>query len=329
MSLAEIRIRADQALHIGIGRGSDFSQETLRYVPSSTLRGALGAAWLRADSSRRVDELLPLLDLLRFSDAVPTPPSAAWTATVVPLDRATCKYPEEGQCPATHPWHVDLCPGCGRPPEPSKGMRGLPSGASIEFVTRVALDQAERAKDDALYEREMLLLGENELVGLVDGDPSALVQVGDALRLGAAKSVAGRATVTAVGSPTDGDARLALDPGHHDLRVEMLTPGVFVDDFGFPSTAPTPDQLRSALSLADNTKVGITESFTRWGRAAGWNVAANVPKTEDHAVIAHSVYLVSVHVSRPHRLHSVASGLGLRVDEGCGWFAVRAGAKHA
>ena len=323
MTIYEVRLRAQQGLHLGVGRGTDFGRQTLTYVPSSTLKGALGAAWLR-ETGRSAEDLVPLLDMVTLSDAVVVPEGSRWAAGAIPLDQGTCKYPIEDKCPPSHPWDAPKCHFCGGTPEQSKGERKLPGGATIENVTRVALDKRERAVDDMLYQREVLEARNLELVALATGDINSLAQRGTAIRIGAATSVAGRAAVTAVDPlrlpPTA--STLPLHKGSTTLRVELLTPGVYVDDFGFPSASPDSEWIRTALGLPGTTAVEVVRSFTRWGRSSGWNLAANVPKTEDASVIAHSVFHVLVEVDVHADVPTYIPRLGLRTDEGNGWAQV-------
>lgn len=321
MTISELRLKAEQGMHLGVGRGTDHGQRTLRYVPASTLKGALGAAWLRGQGGRSVADLVPLLDGVTISDAVPVAPGTRWRAMVLPLDQQYCKYAEPG-CPPAHDWDVAECPSCRRPPEQSKGQRGVSSGVSIETVTRVALNEQEAPRDELLYQREMLDAGALDLVALVAGDLSPLAAPGTRLRIGAASSVSGSAVVTGSAQLGTEESGWTLPAGDNMLRIELITPGVFVDDFGFPTSLPTVEQVVSTLLLPADAQVEVERRFTRWGRASGWNLAVNVPKIEDACVIAHSVYHVRVGLTAAAYVPHFAARLGLRSDEGCGWIRV-------
>lgn len=331
MSLYELTIRADQGVQVGGGRGSGFSRTTLRHVPASMIRGAIAGHWWRerppadGDNPAVQHEFDRLIGSVSFSDGVVAPtvlppePSAGVEPLTMPLDRGKCKYPLDA-CPKEgHPWQVRTCPVCGRRPEPGKGARGLPTGASVAHTTRVALAADERPKDAHLYRREALNAGEVPIRVLVDGNDRSLdrlaIRDGTILRLGGSLSVFGRVQIDTVepflAAPvTVGDGMT--------LRVELLTMGVYVDDFGFPVPQPSSRMLAQALGLSPSTSCTVTRAFTRWVVAAGWHAKANMPKVEDPAVTASSVFHVSI-AGEQAAVPSVITGLGLRRHEGCGW----------
>jgi hypothetical protein len=182
----------------------------------------------------------------------------------------------------------------------------------------VALTPHEQARDDMLFERQGLILDDDtRLIALAVGDIGWLARPGRVLRVGAAGSVAGRVTVTAVEqipAPT-----LTLDAGPVDVRVELMTPGVYVDDFGFAADRPAPDDLRWAFRLPAGTGVDVVRAFTRWAIASGWHTAANRPKPEDTAVVAHSCYHVRLDLPARVTVPTIVHDLGLRTGEGYGW----------
>ncbi|MDN5789580.1 MAG: hypothetical protein L0H25_01750 [Micrococcales bacterium] len=326
MDLFEVTLRADQVMHVGAGKGSGFSSTSMSYVPASMFRGAIAARWWRLQPDADQQDFEDLIASVSFADAVVRDEANSGQPTL-PLDRGKCKYPVTDCPPEGHRFDVATCETCGGRPQRPKGQRELPSGAGLLPSTRVALDRSERAKDDQLYRREALALGEHRLTARVAGTSEGLTRLGlverTALRFGGSRSVAGRVHIESV-SPTPIPpvtvTRKAV------LRVELETLGVYVDDFGFPTPYPSPGMLRHSLGLDDATGCDIVRGFTRWAVAAGWHSKANSPKSQDFAVIPHSVFHVQVTpppgaaVSVP----SVVNNLGLRCHEGCGWAAASA-----
>jgi hypothetical protein len=185
-------------------------------------------------------------------------------------------------------------------------------------MTRVALTAQEQAEDELLFERQGLILDDDaRLVALAAGDIGWLVQPGGVVRVGAAGTVAGRATVDAV-EPVEAPT-LTLDTGEHRVRIELLTPGVYVDDFGFAVDRPTSADVRWAFGLPDSTDVDVERVFIRWTTASGWHTAVNRPKPEDAAVVAHSCFHLRLTVETPVVAPMVVHDLGLRTGEGYGW----------
>lgn len=315
MSLFEVRLRASSDLYLGTGHGSGYSRASAAYVPSSTLVGAVAGQY-RAARTRVVDaDLENLLRQVTFSDAIVDVRAGSgtmWDGVARPLDRMMCKYPTP-QCPEQgwEWWELadGQCPnGCAV--NAAKGERTT----NKVRVTRVALDSSERARDDHLFQREALDARDRTLVAWVAGSDKAIKELGlvggAALRIGGLRSVAGRVTVESIGSLHFDD----IHATHGLLRVELLSPGVFVDEYGFPSPTPSREDLRTALGVESPE---VVRSFVRWTTLGGWAVAASVPKPEDPAVIAHSVYLVRVPTNA--KVPAVVSNLGWRTFEGNGW----------
>lgn len=319
--LHRVVLRAHQALHLGTGRGAGFSAVTRRHVPGSTLRGALCASWWREHPGSDQADFEARIARVSFGDAVakssdgfdqplPLPVAAS-------LDRRVCKAPRTG-CPETgYPWTVVECSVCRGRTEPAKGERVM-HGAAVRAATRVALTPSEQARDDMLFERQGLLLNDDtRLVALAAGDIGWLTQPGQVLRIGASGSVAGRVTVAAlepVETPT-----LALDAGENRTRIELMTPGVYIDEWGFAVDRPTAEDIHWAFRLSEDTQVTVERAFVRWTTASGWHTASNRPKPEDSAVVAHSCYHVVLDVPTSTSVPRVVHDLGLRTAEGYGW----------
>lgn len=94
-----IRMKPGKTMRVGSGAASGFASPTLTYAPSTTLKGAMGTAWLTENAKRTVGDLLPLLEATWVSDAVPVAEGSDWQPVVLPLDRSVCKYPVDA-CPA-------------------------------------------------------------------------------------------------------------------------------------------------------------------------------------------------------------------------------------
>lgn len=315
-----IVMEPEQTIHLGVGRGSGFSSESHQYVPGSTLRGALSAAWWRTHPKAKQADFDDLIATVTCSDAVVSSDASRWSTRVAALDRKVCKLcrpNDPGVPPDGFPWATKTCPACDGPMEPSKGKRALPPGAQVLSATRVQLNRQEQAEDEKLYERQGLHAGGSTLVAMAAGRADELAPKNQALRVGAATSVAGRlriADVVPYSPPT-----LTIPAGSTRLRVELLTPGVYVDEFGCAVNQPSAYDLRWSFGLPENANVVVERAFARWTTSSGWHSMANRPKPEDSAVIAHSCFYVCVDTADPMTVPTVVHDLGVRTGEGCGW----------
>lgn len=309
-----------QQIHAGAGATGGFTNRALPYVPSTVIRGAIAGRWWRdhEQSATNQQEFDELMANIRFSDALV--PGTHWLA----LDQVTCKYPTR-ECPESYPaWPTPgrersaHCPHCGRRPEQSKGERELPttSGARTVQVIRNRLDVDGRARDDFLFQREALETAELHSKIWVSDDSirtSLNLEPGLRVRMGAAQSVAGTATLAEVAETTTKQIHVAPD---ELLRIELLTPGVFVDEFGFFANRPNSVNLRDALRFPDDG-VTVVRAFARPTVVGGWHAKANQPKVTDNAVVAHSVY--HCRFNQEAAVPTLITDLGYRQLEGCGW----------
>lgn len=317
MTIHRIVLNADQVIHAGVGKGSGFSRTSYPFVPASTLRGALSAVWWLNHPGSSQSDFDARIANVSFTDAVPTLNPQQVAPAAVALDRMVCRVPHDAAPSDCYGPSVLACPLCGRATEQSKGIRLLPKDAELRTSTRVTLTPNEQALDENLFERQGLDARSVHLVALAAGDPAWLVGPGTTVRVGAASTVAGRVTVTAV-EPLARET-LTLAAGRSRLRLELMTPGVFVDDFGRARSEPTARDIRVALSLPSDVDVHVERSFVRWGAVGGWHVRANRPKPEDPAIIAHSCYYLVVSARSSITVPAVTATLGLRTTEGCGW----------
>ena len=289
MTFYKLTLKPTQEMFLGTGGGSGYSRTSRSFIPGSTLLGAIVARKRLLDPNIEDSDLETHLRGFSVSDAV------LKGSEPVPLDRLLCKYPVE-TCPKNgYGWWAitnGTCKKCEGNLVPSKGERRAPKNT----VKRVALSPSEQAKDDRLYEREALDVRGETLCAFVESDasdveskPATYFALDDnaeqaaPLRVGGARSVAGRVEQAAfekmqhIGFPT---AKW--------LRLELLTPGVFIDDFGFPTDRPTSECLQRAFGVSG---LRVEKAWTRWTTVGGWGTRSGV-KPEDAAVIAHSVYLV-------------------------------------
>jgi len=317
VTLHRIVLTAEQVLHAGVGKGSGFSRTSYPYVPASMLRGALSAVWWL--NNPQTDQSVFDADIagLSFTDAVPTSDLGQIAPAAVALDRRVCRIPHDGSPAGGYDHSTPSCPICALATEQSKGARLLPREAAVRSSTRVTLTPSEQALDENLFERQGLDARALHLVALVAGDPTWLVGPGTTIRVGAASTVAGRVSVTSVEALAA--ETLSLPPGRNRLRLELMTPGVFVDDFGRAIGEPTPRDIRIALRLPEEAEIRVEQTFVRWGTVGGWHIQANRPKPEDPDVIAHSCYYVAVTAKSSIKVPTVTAALGLRTTEGCGW----------
>lgn len=294
-SLWKVSLRPDLDLSLGTGRGSTFSTATHPDIPAPTLRGAFSASWWRTRPSGSQTEFDDLLRTVCFSNAT--------FGTVAPLDLAVCKYHEVPNCD------------CGANLELAKGKTSDSHGVKLITQTRVRLEPNETADEQALFQRQALVVEDAVATCYVRSTEQDLTRLGvvpgTVIRVGRAKSVSGRCTVTAV-EPFE------REPVQTQVvRLEMRTPGIFVDEWGFASGRPDDASLEGALGCPAT----LVKSYVRWTTVGGWHAKSNRPKPEDPAVIPGSVFVVEL--KRATRVPGLVNGLGLRSAEGYGWAWVR------
>ena len=320
--LSLLVLHANQGLFLGTGGGSGYSRGSRTYIPASTLLGAMVGRFRAMNAGADDEDLERRLCALGVSDAVLVDadadgdPADWMLGAAVPLDRLLCKYPK-ADCPKDgySCWdEANLsqpCATCGGNLTPSKGDRRAP----MQTVTRVALSDLETAEEGQLFQRASLESGGRSLVALVDDESDALCYLGIApsvlLRVGGSRSIAGEITVEKL-------TELKRVPwvAHSGwVRMEMLTPGVFVDEWGFPSPEPTPAMLEAALGLKPGD-VEVADRRLRWSSTGGWGARSGI-KPEDVCVLPHSVFVLKV--AEGTLVPGYSSKLGMRTFEGCGW----------
>ncbi|MER5182588.1 type III-B CRISPR module-associated Cmr3 family protein [Streptomyces sp. NPDC002896] len=334
--MPDVTLRLAQPAALGRRPRGTAPIETYRHIPGSVLRGALAAVWIReygppqgASPARRA-EFVHL-----FEGPVRYGPLFDPVSAVVPLSVYRCKYRPQREC---HSEYADMaaagggaadrprCRRCGGPLVAGKGeVEFFGTAAPVVENTRVALTEEERAADGKLFTRRSLSHlkdgGEpRELSGRITDTSAAGTEwllAAHALHIGGRRSTAGAAEYSA----RPDDAAALPDPAElvvdGTLVVRLTAPAILVDAAGRPTDRPDTVLLASLLG----TKVTVDRSWIRRERVNGWNALTNLPKAEELAVSAGSVFQLRL-ASTPSR-EGLASlrdhGLGLRRSEGFGW----------
>lgn len=326
--MIRIDVTARQPLHLGVRPDAGWLSDTHRFVPGSVLRGALAASWLADHHGPDPDVSADPLFLRMFEGAVRYGPLYPTPDALRPLSVYGCKYPGTAAC---HGYVHDAafdgavpadCPHCAGTVIASRAtIDGAPETAEH---TRVELDAHERAADGQLFTRRVLPAG-STLTGLVagdlDGDLAWLADGDLPLRLGGRRSTAGLAVLRARTEPPP-TSFTGWSDDRTRLVVRLLAPGIFVDGHGRPSWLPDVHALRTVLGV-----VPVIEAvWTRPTVVSGWHAASNLPKPQDFAVAAGSVFVLRFDAGPPEpagveRLWR--NGIGLRRAEGNGWVALQ------
>lgn len=324
--LWSIGLRADQSLLLGTGSVPGNERRSRDTIPGATMRGAFAAAyWFRQPSADQAvfDRLFNTR--IRFADAVPD------IAQRQRLSWRVCKYLSESGCRA---FRLDLaqlgaeqgqpaiaqqlCPCCGGPLTLAKGDL-VSSRTLIRSRVKVALDKLETAKDGHLYTEQSLSLpsDKSSLTARLAGDQRALaeagIEVGAVLRVGGRTTVNGRVEVVSI---TQLNSQSVSSAGGCYI-MELVTPAVFIDNFGIATTGP--DE-RSLDRVFPDGKASVHQAWVRTESVGGWHAMAGRAKSGDVAVRAGSVYMVMS--ERPPVGNFIPGLLGVRRAEGYGWAAV-------
>lgn len=307
---------------IGDLPGSGFVRPSLSHVPGSVLRGAVAAAWLKA--GRSVDETF----LSAFERDVVWGPLYLPGSEPQPMSHWVHKYAPDKECPAF--WDEASeevpegrrCPECDDPLEPSKGQV---FNVRRTLDTHVQLADG-RAVDGALFARERIDRGQMFVGSVHHLNGRGADSLNDVwLTLGCGREgTSGRIWVGGRRSTDGGRADLELkgDAGavgrasNDRVVVCLLSPGIFVDDYGLPVGEPRSDEISEVLGVG----AGVARSWVRWTTVGGWHAAARLPKPAERAVAAGSVFEIEcVQAPDPARVTELfGRGLGLRRVEGYG-----------
>ncbi|WP_162182625.1 type III-B CRISPR module-associated Cmr3 family protein [Actinoalloteichus caeruleus] len=322
--MLEVMLTAEQPLSLGVGESVGNLTRTHRHVPGSVLRGALAAAWIAEHGEPAADP--DLRNQLRdtFERGVRFSPLFAEGSSVVPLSVLRCSYLSQAACAdvvVDTAWDEEGtdCPECDGPLRAGRGeVEFVGADDPVVHRTRVALNPDGTARDGALFTREALNHRDGgtprRFLGtiLTRDTETSWLSASRPLLLGGGRSTSGlvryEATPGTAAPPTATGRRLVL---------RLVCPGVFVDAAGRPSDVPDLSVLRELLGV----DVEITRHWVRRERLTGWHSAADLPKSEEHAVTAGSTYVLELSDDPdPTDLTRLLEhGVGLRRAEGLGW----------
>lgn len=331
--------------------------DTHTHVPGSVLRGALAAAWLRAygppqdaPPARRAEfEQL-------FEGGVRFGPLFDAGSAVVPLSVYRCKYRPTAACETSYtdqaaPADGAASPDAGRPRCPHCDDGPMVSGKgevtffssrdTVADTTRTALTDEGRVAPGRLFTRRALShrIGDGHRAGeahragespqrtltgqliLPPDLPDACMRwLRDRLhsvRIGGDRSTSGAAELLLqqpVSARRPDPARLVRDGL---LVLRLTSPALLLDAAGRPTTRLDEAWVRELLGVG----VRVARSWVRQERLSGWNGLVNLPKPEELAVAAGSVYQLALDATPTTdalaRLYR--HGLGVRRAEGYGW----------
>ncbi|MGW5440571.1 type III-B CRISPR module-associated Cmr3 family protein [Nocardia asteroides] len=299
----------------GTGSRGSFRNDSHDHIPGSVLRGACAAIWIRHHGEPATGDT-DFADI--FEGDGTFGPLQADSTVRTPLSVRVHKY---GPSPACEQWWWDRalgatetrCPTCQQDLADSKGERT----EAPEQVTRVhaALDSDGVAEDKKLFETTGLAPG-TRLAGWVTGPAVAALYHRDVpvarLKLGGGRSTGGGATIT-VDPAAEPDP---LETHEGTVILRLASPGVFFDDFGFPTDRPGAEQLHDAFGCPAE----VVEAWTRWTTVGGWHAASGLPKPTERAVAAGSTYTIrALGTPDPHALRRLRTGgIGARRREGYG-----------
>jgi len=318
--MGEVTVLARQGLALGGPAEVGFDKGTLRYVPGSTLRGALATAWIRqhgfpGTANPRRAEFIGL-----FERDVRYGPLFQDGTTVVPLSAIWCKYPATAACAE---WSADAavdgdtatCPHCGKGTDSG---RGEVTGVRERRVLRTELDDAGRALDEHLYARHELQAGLTYR-GRLAGSHPWLEQTRE-IWLGGRTSTRGLATFQVRPEASDPAAAAITESARPDgaLVIRLASPAIIVDDAGRPTLDPVPEIVR-VLGLPASA-VRTQHCWTRPVRVGGWHAASGLPKPAELAIELGSVVVLrfSEQPSTERLWQLAREGVGLRRIEGFG-----------
>jgi CRISPR-associated protein Csx10 len=336
--LITVTATARQALAMGRHPTAEATVPTHRHVPGSVLRGALAAAWLtehgepdplqpgraRIPAGRR-DAFIEI-----FEGRVRFGPLLAPGSYVVPLSVRRCKYPKPG-----HDCHrvaldaafldptPDRCPACDGALEAGRGEVEQFDEELVTVSTRVALTEGETAQEGLLFARQALRSTAARPLTLTGPIAAVRGAIPDWLTaprrvlLGGRRSTGGAvdlSTGPAVPQPPRVTDRIVL---------RLLSPAVLVDNAGRP--ARTPDAALLTDILGVRVEMSHHPGWTRLTTVGGWHAASNLPKPDELAVTAGSVFelLFPEGPPGPEALTALlVQGIGLRRAEGYGWIEI-------
>ncbi|WP_283135335.1 type III-B CRISPR module-associated Cmr3 family protein [Rhizohabitans arisaemae] len=344
----DVTVVARQAFAIGVRPTADAPIQTRLHVPGSVLRGALAAAWINEygepDPLRPGRAVIPPGRRAEFEELferkVRFGPLLAVGSSVVPLSVKRCKYADEGDL--DDPCRTALqdeafgqtgrtCPSCDGPTVHGRGEVEFfdTARAGRAEKTRLALTDGETSADGMLYTRQALRPFDREpgrdgkrtwrsFTGQIVGSNSWLGET-RRIHIGGRRSTSGAADYSA--RPA-GNRPAPIEDDRLVLR--LTTPAILVDRAGRPVDVPDTTLLSEQLGV----KVTVGRRWVRTTTVGGWHAASNLPKPDELAVTAGSVFeLLLDDRPDPDAVEGLLRhGLGLRRGEGFGW--IQAGPWH-
>lgn len=318
--LAKITVTLAEPVAAGKRLRTDFVQDTYDHLPGTVLRGALAARHL--NEAEEVPAVVSNSEafLETFEGEGSFGPLHNEKTLPLPLSVKQHKYALGSRC-GTVWWDQvyrgeedESCGECRRPLEFSKGE---PAG-SVRWQrrTRPALDEEGVARQGQLFTQNSLDR-ETRLSGWLHGPALRALSIGeqpiDVLYFGGRTKHQGAAMLHV-------DAEAEPEPVEQNgntLILRLLGPGVFVDEYGFPSLKPDLDELSDQLGVE---AVDFENCWTRWCEIEGWHAASGLPKPVERAVQPGSTYLIrcAERADEQARKRLMARGIGLRRREGFG-----------
>lgn len=352
-----INARLSGPLAVTSLRGTGNQFDTVGYLPGATVRGALARAYL--DTGAPEDEAFKRLFLrgeTRFSDLRPGGGGA------MPLSARCCADDVEG---FEHPL-LDIllaqaagevlpveCPHCGeklRSPAGFLGERRRVVQCSTRRVAHVEIDaESLRARGGRFHTGRVLEAGQ-DLQGWIHTataeSRTALVQLlGDGLDcyMGRGRTRGqGRVRLEAWGDAEADEtdslilarlrathsraARYSGLSGHAVLVLQLDSPAVIFDRWMFSKLVAEPEDLGEEFA-----GYRVAAAFTRAVEVRGWHAAGGLPKRDQPAAGAGSIYLYKLATTDADREYKklapvlarlTASGIGERTGEGFGHVVV-------
>lgn len=322
----KITALSKQEITIGSGATKAFLTTTQHYVPGSTLRGALAAAW-RAKHGDGHPDFRAL-----FDGAVRFGPLIAANSDVENQSVWKCKYHSNPSEPkyiddalaCAHCQHQAVeavCSNCevsrqvpptmcGRPGERLKGDIAW-GAANRKVIASTAIHPLRKTALKASLFARQAHRRHTVFQGYVVGDEALLGKLGDLTQvmIGGRQSVMGRTTLT-----MERDDSALPRTTSERVVVRTISPTILLDAAGRPTL-----DLASAFTGFDVVRTWGGRLAS--GGTSGWHAASGTPKPEDLALAPGAV--VALAGADPDRVADLLKrGIGTRRAEGFGWLEI-------
>lgn len=303
MTLLKVTAETTQDLALGAGTTRAFFSTSLHYIPGSTLRGAIAAAFRVAhgDGNPQFREL--------FDGSVRFGPMLAEGSDVANQSVRERKYPAASSGPRfrdeafsgdTTGFAGDYLKGEIRWARPN-----------TKVVTSTAIHPGRKtALESALFAQETHRRG-TVFAGHIAGSPELLERLTsiDSVFIGARTSVMGRVRLGF------GDiAEVSIPADRRRVVLRTLSPTILIDGAG-----------RSTGDLAslfpDNLVERVWGSRLIWEGVSGWHMASGLPKPGERALAPGTVIALDSPTEEQLR-YFLGGGIGTRRAEGFGWLEI-------